>query len=146
MHCYCFVVSLVFYVYQFFFFFFKQKTAYEMRISDWSSDVCSSDLQQLFGNDESLQRAALVTAILARPGHAYPALPPQSLAEIRVRFGPTIRAGSNQPRIPLALDKIPHLLAQPGQFSRLIRTEERRAGQEWGRACRSRGRTETLKK
>src|SRR3546814_4853321 len=30
--------------YRFFFFFFKQKTAYEMRISDWSSDVCSSDL------------------------------------------------------------------------------------------------------
>src|SRR3546814_1354227 len=29
----------------FFFFFFKQKTAYEMRISDWSSDVCSSDLR-----------------------------------------------------------------------------------------------------
>src|SRR3546814_6544712 len=28
----------------FLFFFFKQKTAYEMRISDWSSDVCSSDL------------------------------------------------------------------------------------------------------
>src|SRR3546814_5188498 len=32
--CYC----------RFIFFFFKQKTAYEMRISDWSSDVCSSDL------------------------------------------------------------------------------------------------------
>src|SRR3546814_5840745 len=31
----------------FFFFFFKQKTAYEMRISDWSSDVCSSDLSVL---------------------------------------------------------------------------------------------------
>src|SRR3546814_10873458 len=30
-----------------FFFFFKQKTAYEMRISDWSSDVCSSDLPSL---------------------------------------------------------------------------------------------------
>src|SRR3546814_6630164 len=29
------------------FFFFKQKTAYEMRISDWSSDVCSSDLTWL---------------------------------------------------------------------------------------------------
>src|SRR3546814_10522714 len=29
-----------------FFFFFKQKTAYEMRISDWSSDVCSSDLSE----------------------------------------------------------------------------------------------------
>src|SRR3546814_10382861 len=28
-----------------YFFFFKQKTAYEMRISDWSSDVCSSDLK-----------------------------------------------------------------------------------------------------
>src|SRR3546814_5283296 len=34
--CRCYVV--------FWFFFFKQKTAYEMRISDWSSDVCSSDL------------------------------------------------------------------------------------------------------
>src|SRR3546814_2697185 len=31
----------------FIFFFFKQKTAYEMRISDWSSDVCSSDLLTL---------------------------------------------------------------------------------------------------
>src|SRR3546814_4738253 len=31
-------------MYVMFFFFFKQKTAYEMRISDWSSDVCSSDL------------------------------------------------------------------------------------------------------
>src|SRR3546814_8928573 len=29
------------------FFFFKQKTAYEMRISDWSSDVCSSDLYKI---------------------------------------------------------------------------------------------------
>src|SRR3546814_4524201 len=32
------------------FFFFKQKTAYEMRISDWSSDVCSSDLHLLMRN------------------------------------------------------------------------------------------------
>src|SRR3546814_21170166 len=31
-------------VFSYFFFFFKQKTAYDMRISDWSSDVCSSDL------------------------------------------------------------------------------------------------------
>src|SRR3546814_20434055 len=38
----------------FVFFFFKQKTAYEMRISDWSSDVCSSDLdhQALFGGGQ----------------------------------------------------------------------------------------------
>src|SRR3546814_10998113 len=34
----------------FLFFFFKQKTAYEMRISDWSSDVCSSDLGNPLGN------------------------------------------------------------------------------------------------
>src|SRR3546814_3710538 len=35
------------YVYLYVIFFFKQKTAYEMRISDWSSDVCSSDLRAL---------------------------------------------------------------------------------------------------
>src|SRR3546814_1289765 len=35
------------YICVFFFFFFKQKTAYEMRISDWSSDVCSSDLVRI---------------------------------------------------------------------------------------------------
>src|SRR3546814_4583531 len=37
-----------------FFFFFKQKTAYEMRISDWSSDVCSSDLNtfRVCGRDD----------------------------------------------------------------------------------------------
>src|SRR3546814_3089219 len=41
----CFVLLLNLLVSCFsFFFFFKQKTAYEMRISDWSSDVCSSDL------------------------------------------------------------------------------------------------------
>src|SRR3546814_7166851 len=40
------VVVLVVYImcFFYFFFFFKQKTAYELRISDWSSDVCSSDL------------------------------------------------------------------------------------------------------
>src|SRR3546814_7217233 len=37
----CFCVNFLFVL---FFFFVKQKTAYEMRISDWSSDVCSSDL------------------------------------------------------------------------------------------------------
>src|SRR3546814_4200118 len=38
------------------YFFFKQKTAYEMRISDWSSDVCSSDLSNAFvpGGPEAL--------------------------------------------------------------------------------------------
>src|SRR3546814_1397673 len=41
----CFVfLSVLDHIVYFVFFFFKQKTAYEMRISDWSSDVCSSDL------------------------------------------------------------------------------------------------------
>src|SRR3546814_5436341 len=39
--CTCYAL---FYFVLFFFFFFKQKTAYEMRISDWSSDVCSSNV------------------------------------------------------------------------------------------------------
>src|SRR3546814_806183 len=59
----------------FFFFFFKQKTAYEMRISDWSSDVCSSDLLSegavlvivvlfvLLGNFRAALIAALVIPI-----------------------------------------------------------------------------------
>src|SRR3546814_3990094 len=34
-------------------FFFKQKTAYEMRISDWSSDVCSSDLRKAIRSPEA---------------------------------------------------------------------------------------------
>src|SRR3546814_4097817 len=42
----------------FVFFFFKQKTAYEMRISDWSSDVCSSDLM--------LQHGQAALAVAAR--------------------------------------------------------------------------------
>src|SRR3546814_8643964 len=44
-----------------FFFFFKQKTAYEMRISDWSSDVCSSDLRKvsvLFAANRQMMMAA----------------------------------------------------------------------------------------
>src|SRR3546814_7105051 len=44
MYVRCSFFYLVFGLFLLFFFFFKQKTAYEMRISDWSSDVCSSDL------------------------------------------------------------------------------------------------------
>src|SRR3546814_4972890 len=39
-----------------FFFFFKQKTAYELRISDWSSDVCSSDLIDVGQNNACTER------------------------------------------------------------------------------------------
>src|SRR3546814_9187766 len=48
-------------VFVIFFFFFKQKTAYDMRISDWSSDVCSSDLQ-----DPLIQPSIFVIAGLFR--------------------------------------------------------------------------------
>src|SRR3546814_7709306 len=48
------------------FFFFKQKTAYEMRISDWSSDVCSSDLR---ASRRHLQRSARRSAARNDHGH-----------------------------------------------------------------------------
>src|SRR3546814_504364 len=44
------------------FFFFKQKTAYEMRISDWSSDVCSSDPDALVVSVHSWKGIAIITA------------------------------------------------------------------------------------
>src|SRR3546814_419572 len=47
-------------------FFFKQKTAYEMRISDWSSDVCSSDLQAV---PEAAKYASLLHAICCNQRH-----------------------------------------------------------------------------
>src|SRR3546814_9012131 len=57
-----------------FFFFFKQKTAYEMRISDWSSDVCSSDLSEIMyatvrpGSDCSTARDWVATACTVTTG------------------------------------------------------------------------------
>src|SRR3546814_2315695 len=59
------VIILCFY----FFFFFKKKTAYEMRISDWSSDVCSSDLGERVS--EFLQ--SVVLRALRCRGHQTPA-------------------------------------------------------------------------
>src|SRR3546814_4246896 len=50
-----------------FVFFFKQKTAYEMRISDWSSDVCSSDLH---GKPEQRQQALVLLKAALQAGHA----------------------------------------------------------------------------
>src|SRR3546814_4285381 len=47
------------------FFFFKQKTAYEMRISDWSSDVCSSDLMA-----RALTLSLLASLLIAEPAFA----------------------------------------------------------------------------
>src|SRR3546814_7709180 len=62
-----------------YFFFFKQKTAYEMRISDWSSDVCSSDLRiwrqaeagivRISPDLEVLGKIVIGIAIAIRPDH-----------------------------------------------------------------------------
>src|SRR3546814_6755716 len=48
------------------FFFFKQKTAYEMRISDWSSDVCSSDLLDVAA-ELAERREPRVVVLTGRP-------------------------------------------------------------------------------
>src|SRR3546814_1899535 len=53
-----------------FFFCFKQKTAYEMRISDWSSDVCSSDLPVL-GPESVIASRAAVAALQQAKGSKY---------------------------------------------------------------------------
>src|SRR3546814_17272417 len=49
------------------FYFFKQKTAYEMRISDWSSDVCSSDLRTFVvgAAKGSIESIAIIRAVVA---------------------------------------------------------------------------------
>src|SRR3546814_19539359 len=60
-----------------FVFFFKQKTAYEMRISDWSSDVCSSDLT-LWSISRRLVRVPLSLADVLEP--RVPPLPPLDVA------------------------------------------------------------------
>src|SRR3546814_9738909 len=67
----------MFITFLYFFFFFKQKTAYEMRISDWSSDVCSSDLllQELFRTSHARRCPATLScsgAVLRLPGRTPP--------------------------------------------------------------------------
>src|SRR3546814_4979295 len=107
------------------FFVFKQKTAYEMRISDWSSDVCSSDLAAL-----ELQ----LYLQLAEPGEARVDLdnvvvePVDEIAALGGVMAPEI----GEPR-QLAL-------ADLDQQFRLgeARSEERRVGKECVSTCRSR--------
>src|SRR3546814_7389710 len=90
------------------FFFFKQKTAYEMRISDWSSDVCSSDLA-----DFLRQRAALF-GIVGRDHRIVGGKPP---------FGAIVVGG--------------HAIMRH-QVAAQHRSEERRVGKECVSTCRSR--------
>src|SRR3546814_8318027 len=76
------------------FVFFKQKTAYEMRISDWSSDVCSSDLEQplVLGEerplvaDEGLGGAEVDNQVVAL-----------DLAEIRIERGGELELAAGLP-------------------------------------------------
>src|SRR3546814_7275649 len=100
-----------------FFFFFKQKTAYEMRISDWSSDVCSSDLllrpaQPTLG---SLVLAAKSDA------EAFGDLPPAAHAELA--------------SVTKAIESA---LGQAVGYGKINRSEARRVGKECVSTCRSR--------
>src|SRR3546814_6026511 len=98
------------------FFFFKQKTAYEMRISDWSSDVCSSDL------DEE-QSHAVGAGLAVGLGREH-----DNVAKLPVRDEDF-----------LAVDHELVAVAHRLRAHRLqIRSEERRVGQEGVSTCRSR--------
>src|SRR3546814_998220 len=89
------------------FFFFKQKTAYEMRISDWSSDVCSSDLKRgiqlvpeerrIFGQitvQENLQLAAMTAEKSRTLDEIYETFP--RLAERKRNRGKQLSGGEQQ--------------------------------------------------
>src|SRR3546814_7439192 len=56
-----------------YFFFFKQKTAYEMRISDWSSDVCSSDRSIAYNQARLLEDRRARNAMVPYRRDKYPA-------------------------------------------------------------------------
>src|SRR3546814_20991764 len=69
-----------------FVFFFKQKTAYELRISDWSSDVCSSDLQYRGEAAGLLRHRPQVGRSRSRPSWQ-PHLIAKRISRCRRRFG-----------------------------------------------------------
>src|SRR3546814_8948576 len=82
----------------YFFFFFKQKTAYEMRISDWSSDVCSSDL--------SIHAGLWTSAALNAPPQNVPVLRTRLTAlEAKFGFDPKGHTGK---ALTHALTQLPH--------------------------------------
>src|SRR3546814_16860880 len=125
-------------------FFFKQKTAYEMRISDWSSDVCSSDLDVQRLDDAPQFRQGLGQGRWAvfDLQHAHDACGLE-VAELD-RPGQTDQVG---PVFPNQIDFDP----APGNLielyvARLARSEERRVGKECVSKCRSRWSPEHKKK
>src|SRR3546814_12738972 len=118
------VICCVFY----FFFFFKQKTAYEMRISDWSSDVCSSDLTGVRGR--SARRAWSLCSMKYPP---HPATPDRD-GTSRLAAAPRLSIHRNRTRMPMR--NITHYLN--GRAAPFARSEERRVGKECVSTCRSR--------
>src|SRR3546814_4480856 len=93
------------------FFFFKQKTAYEMRISDWSSDVCSSDL---------IESATTVVGTEGEGGDKRAAAPAEPGTSVEVFGGARGKLGGHSVTIGTC------------------RSEERRVGKECVSTCRSR--------
>src|SRR3546814_18055165 len=109
-------------------FFFKQKTAYEMRISDWSSDVCSSDLKQMIRT--LLCSGAL---LLAGPAFAQSATGGQEMA-------PAEQAAPADSAQPSTVDVATVVDSEfPSSAGDKNRSEERRVGKECVSTCRSRG-------
>src|SRR3546814_2466242 len=90
-----------------FVFFFKQKTAYELRISDWSSDVCSSDLglcgsaRPLGGAEEWAWAAGVASATVATPalGAERGRLAHPFLSSVPQKSGPEIGRASWRERV-----------------------------------------------
>src|SRR3546814_9643216 len=85
----------------FVFFFFKQKTAYEMRISDWSSDVCSSDLRDdgHVPACQGIQQSRL--AGIGWPSEHNPNSIPQALRRRMLLFSDNLRQESSEERCDL---------------------------------------------
>src|SRR3546814_8689959 len=111
------------------FFFFKQKTAYEMRISDWSSDVCSSDLrrQDLVRMTWKDFQGSIIRVRQNKTGE--PLMIPchkdlrAHLEGLSARFGPIIRAADGKTlnanalssamnRAVAAIDNMPHQIGR----------------------------------
>src|SRR3546814_8606721 len=114
------------------FFFFKQKTAYEMRISDWSSDVCSSDLRAQHIRDHDERRKAIEEAV-ALTRRTVDFLAKHGLACDTV-------GGAGTGTYPFEIAGGVHNELQAG------RSEERRVGKESGSTCQSRWSPDHLKK
>src|SRR3546814_2563259 len=104
-------------------FFFKQKTAYEMRISDWSSDVCSSDLNTPGTpiNEGGLNAAAIAPALRYAVD--------QGAFAINMSFNGTATG-------QLAVDQ--RAAMDHVRSNNRLRTEERRVGKACVSTCRSR--------